>query len=282
MRKQRVTQQGIVFGIFVLLFVGFSLFLPGFLTPDNMIALLQNVAVLGILSLGMAIVIIGRGIDLSMIATLAVPPGLILQMVQNGHSVTEAFAAAARSRHRLWSRQRLADRLCRSPFVVHDAGVRPFPGRIGPGVFLPAGCRSMERETRPDRVDRSRHLVWRAYAHHHVRLGGACGRLVSAAHAPRRLCLRDRRQSVRRPDDGHSNATGYRPAIPLGGADRCVRGPGFGGLRQQHGDADLQLDTHLRRYSGLRAGRHRTFRRTRRRLECGHRHAARSARSSMR
>ena len=95
MRKQRVTQQGIVFGIFVLLFLGFSLFLPGFLTPDNMIALLQNVAVLGILSLGMAIVIIGRGIDLSMIATLAVPPGLILQMVQNGHSVTESFAAAA-------------------------------------------------------------------------------------------------------------------------------------------------------------------------------------------
>jgi len=94
MRKQRFTQQSIVFGIFVMLFVGFSLFLPGFLTPDNMIALLQNVAVLGIVSLGMAIVIIGRGIDLSMIATMAVPPGLILQMVQNGHSVSEAFAAA--------------------------------------------------------------------------------------------------------------------------------------------------------------------------------------------
>ena len=92
MRKQRFTQQSIVFGIFVMLFVGFSLFLPGFLTPDNMIALLQNVAVLGIVSLGMAIVIIGRGIDLSMIATMAVPPGLILQMVQNGHSVSEAFA----------------------------------------------------------------------------------------------------------------------------------------------------------------------------------------------
>src|SRR5271169_4122912 len=95
MRPQRITQQGIVFGIFVMLFVGFSLFLPGFLNPDNMIALLQNVAVLGILSLGMAIVIIGRGIDLSMIATLAVPAGLVLQMVQNGHSVLEAFAAAA-------------------------------------------------------------------------------------------------------------------------------------------------------------------------------------------
>lgn len=95
MREQRVTQQAIVFGVFSALFIGFSLFLPGFLTSDNMVALLQNVAVLGILSLGMAIVIIGRGIDLSMIATLAVPPGLMLQMVQNGHSVPAAFIAAS-------------------------------------------------------------------------------------------------------------------------------------------------------------------------------------------
>jgi ribose transport system permease protein len=83
-----------VFGIFVLLYIGFSLFLPGFLNADTTIALLRNVAVLGILSLGMAIVIIGRGIDLSMIAMLAVSPGLVLQMVENGHSVAEAFAAA--------------------------------------------------------------------------------------------------------------------------------------------------------------------------------------------
>mgnify|MGYP001549291432 CR=1 FL=1 len=84
MRKQRVTQQSIVFGIFVVLFVGFSLFLPGFFNADNMLALLQNVAILGILGLGMAVVVIGRGIDISLVASLAVPPGLILQMVQNG------------------------------------------------------------------------------------------------------------------------------------------------------------------------------------------------------
>ena len=94
MRRQRITQQGIVFGIFVLLYVGFSLFLPGFLNADTTITLLRNVAVLGILSLGMAIVIIGRGIDLSMMAMLAVFPGLVLQMIQNGHSVPVAFAAA--------------------------------------------------------------------------------------------------------------------------------------------------------------------------------------------
>jgi ribose transport system permease protein len=42
----------------------------------------------------MAIIVIGRGIDISMVAVLAVPAGLILQMVQDGHSVSVAFAAA--------------------------------------------------------------------------------------------------------------------------------------------------------------------------------------------
>jgi ribose transport system permease protein len=94
MRGQRVTQQSIVFGIFVLLFAGFSLFLPGFFNASNMLTLLQNVAILGILGLGMAVVVIGRGIDISMVASLAVPPGLMLQLVQNGHPVVEAVAAA--------------------------------------------------------------------------------------------------------------------------------------------------------------------------------------------
>ena len=40
-----------------------------------MLTLLQNVAVLGILGLAMAIVVIGRGIDISLIAALAVPAG---------------------------------------------------------------------------------------------------------------------------------------------------------------------------------------------------------------
>jgi len=81
----RLSQQGIVFAIFVLMFVGFALFLPGFRTGSNMLGLLQNVAILGILGLGMAIVVIGRGIDISMVAVLAVPAGLVLQMVQDGH-----------------------------------------------------------------------------------------------------------------------------------------------------------------------------------------------------
>ena len=93
-RVRPVSQQTIVFGIFVLMFAGFSIFLPGFLTTGNVLGLLQNVAILGLLGLGMAIIVIGRGIDLSMVAVLAVPAGLVLQMVQDGHSLSVAFAAA--------------------------------------------------------------------------------------------------------------------------------------------------------------------------------------------
>lgn len=50
-----LSQQTIVFSIFVLMFAAFSLLLPGFLNTGNMLGLLQNVAILGILGLGMAI-----------------------------------------------------------------------------------------------------------------------------------------------------------------------------------------------------------------------------------
>src|ERR1700674_5311643 len=94
MGHRRIGQQGIVFAVFTALFVVFALILPGFLTTENMLTLLQNVAVLGILGLAMAVVVIGRGIDISLIAAMAVPPGLVLQMVQDGHSLPTSLAAA--------------------------------------------------------------------------------------------------------------------------------------------------------------------------------------------
>ena len=85
------SQKTIVFAIFVMLFAVLSLSVPSFLTVPNLLALLQSVAILGILGLGMAVVVIGRGIDISMIASLAVPPGILLQLVQWGHSVPYAI-----------------------------------------------------------------------------------------------------------------------------------------------------------------------------------------------
>ncbi len=94
MKRQRISQLTLVFTIFLVLLAGFALFLPGFLTVGNLLGLLQNVAILGILGLGMAVVVIGRGIDISMVAVLAVPAGLILQMVQDGHSLPVAIVMA--------------------------------------------------------------------------------------------------------------------------------------------------------------------------------------------
>ena len=68
--------------------------LPGFAQVDNLLTVLQNVAILGILGLGMAVVVIGRGIDISMIAALAVPSGFLLQSVSNGQSIEMAALQA--------------------------------------------------------------------------------------------------------------------------------------------------------------------------------------------
>lgn len=92
--KTHISQQNIVFALVVLMFGGFALLLPGFAHVDNLLTLVQNVAILGILGLGMAVVVIGRGIDISMIAVLAVPSGLLLQLVQNGQSLGVAALIA--------------------------------------------------------------------------------------------------------------------------------------------------------------------------------------------
>lgn len=89
----RISQQTIVFTLFLLMFAGFALFVPGFSKADNVLGMLQNVSILGILGLAMAVVVIGRGIDISLIAIMAIPAGLALQMGQSGHPVWECFSA---------------------------------------------------------------------------------------------------------------------------------------------------------------------------------------------
>lgn len=126
-KKRVISQQLVVIIISALMVVGFSLFLPAFLTPLNMVALLQNVAILGILSLGMAVIVIGRGIDLSMVALLVVPSGLLLQMVQNGHSVGLGLAAAFALA--------LAFGLLNG-FLIAYIEISPLFTTLGTGIFL--------------------------------------------------------------------------------------------------------------------------------------------------
>jgi len=83
-KRQIWSQEQIVLALAVLLFAGSALLLPGFLNPNNLIAIVRSVSVLGILAIGMAIVIIGRGIDLAAVAIMAMSAAWYLQMINNG------------------------------------------------------------------------------------------------------------------------------------------------------------------------------------------------------
>src|SRR5215470_16639379 len=87
-----MTQERIVFALAVLLFVVASVGLGGFFTADNLVAIVRSVSVLGILAVGMAVIIIGRGIDLSMVAIMAMSVAWYLQMLNNGLSNGAALA----------------------------------------------------------------------------------------------------------------------------------------------------------------------------------------------
>lgn len=90
LRAGSLSQERIVLTIAVVLFLVYALFLKGFLAPNNLVAILRSVAVLGILSVGMGIVVIGRGIDLSMVAVMAMATAWQLTMMNSGVSVMTA------------------------------------------------------------------------------------------------------------------------------------------------------------------------------------------------
>jgi len=91
--RGKLDQQAIVLFLFVIIFAIFSVTLSGFLDVGNIVAMVRSIAVLGILGFGMAIVIIGRGIDLSMVATMAVPTALVMTLAQTGVGLPAAVAA---------------------------------------------------------------------------------------------------------------------------------------------------------------------------------------------
>ncbi|UVC08854.1 ABC transporter permease [Rhizobium sp. TH2] len=90
----QLNQERIVFAIAVVLFVVFSMTLNGFWQPSNLLSLVQNVSILGILGIGMALAIIGRGIDLSMVSTMGMSVAWMLTLYNNGMPISLAFLLA--------------------------------------------------------------------------------------------------------------------------------------------------------------------------------------------
>jgi ribose transport system permease protein len=78
------SQAVIVLGVTLVLFLLLSIILPGFISLGNLFTLSRNISILGILGLGMAVVVIGRGIDLSQIATLACSSAIAITLLNNG------------------------------------------------------------------------------------------------------------------------------------------------------------------------------------------------------
>lgn len=86
-----LNQERIVLAIAVGLFVIFSATLSGFLSPGNVLSLVQNVSILGILGVAMAIAIIGRGIDLSILSTVPISIAWMLNLINGGMPIWLAF-----------------------------------------------------------------------------------------------------------------------------------------------------------------------------------------------
>jgi len=73
--------------------VVFSVVSPDFLKVDNVLSLLRNVSVLGILAMAMALVVIGRGIDLAMVAIMVISSAFFINLYNAGYHPTVAALA---------------------------------------------------------------------------------------------------------------------------------------------------------------------------------------------
>jgi ribose transport system permease protein len=89
-----MNQERIVLALAFALFAVAAVGLDGFFTAGNLVSMVRSVSVLGILAVGMAIVIIGRGIDLSAVAIMAMSVAWYLQMLDNGVPDGQALALA--------------------------------------------------------------------------------------------------------------------------------------------------------------------------------------------
>lgn len=92
-RRFKLSQEALVLAVALILVAVFSVLLDGFATVSNFFSLTRSVSALGILGLGMGLVVISRGLDLSLIAVMAVSAALTLNMLQDGHSLLVALLA---------------------------------------------------------------------------------------------------------------------------------------------------------------------------------------------
>ena len=93
-RSLKPSQEQIVLLITLALLAAFSVALPGFASVANLLNLLRSISVLGILGLGMGLIVISRGIDLSEVAIMAAGWSVALIEMQRGMPIPLAVLLA--------------------------------------------------------------------------------------------------------------------------------------------------------------------------------------------
>jgi ribose transport system permease protein len=88
------SQEQIVLLITIALLIVFAVTLNGFATLSNLLNLLRSISILGILGLGMGLIVISRGIDLSEVAIMAGSWAIALIKIQQGMPVSSAVVLA--------------------------------------------------------------------------------------------------------------------------------------------------------------------------------------------
>ncbi|MBI5602401.1 MAG: ABC transporter permease [Deltaproteobacteria bacterium] len=85
--RYKPSQETIVLGTSALIAIILSITLEGFFSLGNFFALLRSISVLGVFGLGMAIVVIGKGIDLSIVAIGFATGALSVKMINADYSL---------------------------------------------------------------------------------------------------------------------------------------------------------------------------------------------------
>jgi len=90
----KTSQEQIILAVTVVLLVVFAAMLPGFSTIANLLNLVRSISILGILGLGMGLIVISRGIDLSEVAIMAGSWAVGLIEIQHGMPILWASLLA--------------------------------------------------------------------------------------------------------------------------------------------------------------------------------------------
>ena len=88
---QNVRQEPLVLATTLVIVVFCAFAVNGFMTFANISSLARSVSVLGILGIGMAVVVIGRGLDLSQVAVMAICAAWSLKLLGLGYGIITAL-----------------------------------------------------------------------------------------------------------------------------------------------------------------------------------------------